>query len=130
MDPLFAEAILRTLRMLTLITGALVLVDSIGILVLPRETPPHKPKWAALSWCIVAGSAAAVMAYLVSNDTPVVTGNEPYPDVIPVWMLYAGLTAGFTCRAISRAHRPWFTIIAVIGMSLAGVFFAVWDLVG
>jgi len=129
MDALLTEAILQTLRMLTLLTGALVLIDGIGILIRPQEIPPHKPKWAATSWCIVSGTAASVMIWLVAEDIGFVRGDELWPDQLPVWLLYAGLSAGFTCRAISRAHRPLFTVVAVLGMSAAGMTFAVWDLV-
>ena len=126
MDPILSEAILRTLRVLTMITGSLVLVDSVGILVMPREAPPHKPKWAALSWCIVAASAAIATAYLLSTKQGLVAPSEQGI----IWFLYAGLTTGFTCRAVSRAHRPWFTIFAVLGLSLAGIVFALRDLAG
>ena len=126
MDPILAEAILRTLRVLTMITGSLVLVDSIGILVLPREHPPHKPKWAALSWCIIAGTAAIVTGYLLSTKVGLAGRSEQGT----IWLLYGGLTLGFTCRAITRAHRPWFTIMAVLGLSAAGIVFALKDLAG
>ncbi len=127
MDPTIAEAILRTLRMLTLITGTLVLIDSIGILVAPREEPPHKPKWAALSWCIIAATAAIVTGYLLSVRAGMVGRSDPFYEQLAVCGLYIGLTTGFTCRAISRAHRPWFTVAAVIGLSIAGVLFALRD---
>lgn len=129
MDPVLAEAVLRMLRMLTFITGSLVLIDSIGILLMPRETPPHKPKWAAISWCIIAGTAASVTAYLLSVSAGLVGDNNPFGQQMGVAALYIGLTVGFTCRAISRAHRPWFTVAAVVGLSIAGVVFAIWDVV-
>lgn len=124
MDPILAEAIFRTLRVLTLITGSLVLVDSFGIMLMPRENPPHKPKWAALSWCIIAGTAACLTGYLLA------TGQSIVQQPVTAWFLYAGLITGFTCRAITRAHRPWFTIMAVLGLSLAGIVFALKDLAG
>ena len=130
MDPIIAEAILSTLRVLTLITGSLVLIDAIGILLLPAENPPHKPKWAALSWCIVAATVAGVSAYLLTGNAGLVGEDGPFHQKLSIWIMYAGLTTGFTCRAISRAHRPLYTVAAVLGLSAAGVFFAVIDIVG
>lgn len=119
---LLSLAMLNALRMLTLITGTLVLIDSIGIIVSPIESPPHSPKWSALSWCVIATTAAGVTGYLV------VTNSPPTALLNPV--MYLGLTVGFTFRAVSRAQRPWLTIIAVVGLSIAGVIFALKDLNG
>lgn len=126
---MLAEAILHTLRILTLVTGSLVLVDSIGILISPRENPPHKPKWSAISWCIIAATASIVSGYLLLARVGWVGPTAPFEQKVVMWGLYSGLTIGFTCRAISRAHRPWFTVAAVVGLSIAGVFLAIWEMV-
>lgn len=130
MDPFLTEAILRTLRMLTFITGSLVLIDSIGILVRPTEHPPHKPKWAAISWCMIAATAALVSGYLLAIQAGLVENGDPLHQQAAIWVFYGGLTAGFTSRAISRAHRPFYTILAVIGLSIAGIIFALKDIAG
>lgn len=126
LTPLLAEAILRTLRMLALITGSLVLVDSIGILLRPVENPPHKPKWSAISWCVIAMTTAVVAGHLLTNGIGLIkTENQMW-----AWAMWFGLTVGFTLRAVSRAHRPFYTILAVIGLSIAGVIFALKDIAG
>jgi len=128
-DPILLEAFLRVIRVLTLVTGSLVLIDSIGIILLPTENPPHKPKWAAISWCIVAGTSATTAAFLLLQGAVLVSELSPFGQRMSVFMMYGGLTVGFTLRAVSRAHRPLFTILAVLGMSVAMVVFSIWDLV-
>lgn len=125
-DPIMAEAILRTVRTLAFITGALVLIDSVGILISPSEAPPHKPKWSAISWCITTLSTCVVAAHLLTNRIGLVDSNNQQW----VWILWAGLATGFTCRAVSRAHRPFYTVLAVLGLSIAGVIFALKDIAG
>lgn len=122
MDPILAEAILRTLRVLVVVTGSLVLIDSIGILMRPVEHPPHKPKWSAISWCVVAVTGAGVAGYLTVTSSPPTAMLNPY--------IYGGLTIGFTLRAVSRAHRPLYTVLAVIGLSIVGIIFALKDIAG
>lgn len=125
--PNVVEAIHQTLRVLMAVTGTLVAIDSVGILIGPVEHPAHKPKWSAISWLILASVVASVSIYLLAATTGFVGNDSPSNQRIAVWVLYSGLTVSFTCRAISRAHRPFFTLAAVIGMSIAGVLFALWD---
>lgn len=130
MDPIFSEAILRTVRMLTFITGSLVAIDSIGIFLRMDERPPHKPRWSAASWLVVSATFTVVSAYLLSEQTGLVADDDPLGRQAAVWALYIGATIGFTMRAVSRAHRPSYTILAVLGLSIAGVIFALKDITG
>lgn len=125
-DPLVQIAILQTLRVLTAVTGFLVAVDSFGVLFSVEEYPPHKPKWSATAWLVGSVTVSIAAAYLLSERGRI--GDPTFGHKISVWGMYAGLTVAFTCRAISRARRPWFTVLSVFGMSVAGVTFALWGL--
>ena len=130
MDPILAEAILRTVRTLAFITGALVLVDSIGILLRGDECPPHKPGWSAAAWTVMALTFTCATVYLLSEHNGLVDNSDPIARQAAVWFIYSGAAASFTIRAISRAHRPLYTILAVLGLSIAGVIFALKDIAG
>lgn len=128
MEALLLEALLRSVRMVALVTGALVAVDSAGILLSPHERPAHKPKWSALAWMILGVTFFASPAYLLADGAVWVGDDGPTDAKLAVIGIYFGATVGFTVRAMSRAHRPALTALAMFGMVAFGVAFALRDL--
>ena len=122
-DPAIIEALYRGLRAVAMVTGLLVAVDSIGVLLKPRETPPHSPKWNASAWLVASLSVSAVAGVLTVGKYPT---NNLYAPIF----LYVGLIVGFTVRAISRAERWWLTVISASCMSVMAVWIAWWDVAG
>lgn len=127
LDPALIEAIYRGLRAVALVTGALVAIDSVGVLFKPVEYPPHRPKANALAWLIASISVAGVSGYLTAGEYGLIGARAPH--AVPI-MLYGGLIVAFTIRAITRAHRPWLTVISACCMSCLAVFMAWQDVAG
>lgn len=128
MEGLILEALLRSARMVTLVTGALVALDSIGILISPIEQPPHKPKWSAFAWLIVGSSVGGVSGYLLLTKAGWANNGDPLSEKIVIIVLYLGAALAFTVRAMSRAMRPLLSLIAMFGMTAFGILFALEDL--
>ena len=114
-----ADALYEGLRAIALVTGILVAIDSIGVLFGAQERPPHSPKWNATAWLIASAVVACVSGYLTVEQYGVIgtTGTLTYTPIL----LYGGLVIAFTIRAVSRAERPWLTVISACCMSVVAV---------
>lgn len=123
-DFTLVELCIRAARVVAIITGLLVVIDAAGILLSAKERPAHRPSWSATSWLLIGLTVAFAGSYLVSHDSGLVNVTDPVSQQLAVLSLWIGMAAGFTIRAASRAHRPHLVLISAIGMSLAGVSFA------
>lgn len=123
MDPLVLEALIRASRVVAGVTGALVVIDSVGILLGPLEKPPHKPKWSAFAWLVGGLTVIAVTGILIDARSGFVGHGDPRAAQLSVLGMYVGLASMFTIRAISRAHRPWLVLLSALGMTSAGILY-------
>lgn len=112
----------RAMRVVVAVTGLLVMIDSLGICLRRDENPPHKPIWSAAAWLIGGGVTALVNLFLLSRGSTFVGVASSPVEQVATLVLYLGLAAAFTVRAISRAHRPWLIIASAIGMAGYGIF--------
>lgn len=126
LDPDLVEAIYRGLRAIALVTGALVAIDSFGVLCKPIEHPPHRPKANAAAWLIASLAVAGASGFLTAGEYGMGANRE---HMVPI-IMYGGLVVAFTVRAVTRAHRPWLTVISASCMSCLAVLLAWQDLAG
>lgn len=121
------EAFLRSMRLVACVTGALVVVDSIGVLARHPERPPHHPRANATAWLIAGSVTTLVAGFLLATQTGWVGGAAPQHGKIAITVLWAGLSLSFTARAVTRAHRPRLVILSVILMGIFALLLALAD---
>lgn len=121
------DALLRTMRVIACVTGALVVVDSTGILLNYPERPPHRPRANALAWFIIAAAISGVAAALLLERFGWIGPSSPTRAKVYLLTLWAGVSAGFTARAVTRAPRPWLTIGSALLMVAFGTLLALYD---
>lgn len=125
LDQLLA-AFLRAMRVFTFVTGALVVVDSTGLLFGLTELPPHRPRANALGWLLCAGISCLSSGWLLAHQVVWVKSNTGVADKLATSMMWVGFGIAFTIRAVTRAKRPWITatsaaLICIFGTLLAFV---------
>ena len=123
LDPLFIEALIRAARMIAAITGTLVVIDSLGIIIRPMETPPHRPKMSALAWLIGGLTVTIAVGFLFDGNNGYVDETDSTSSQVAIFGLYVGLTAMFVTRALTRAKRPALLGLSALGMSMTGVVY-------
>jgi len=123
----FLDALRRTMLVVAAASGVLVGIDSIAILMSYPERPPHRPRANALSWLIASAAVTCAGGYILFNRIDWIGAEAPIDAKAALVVLYAGLAAAFTSRAVTRAPRPWLTVSAALLMSAAGTFFALLD---
>ncbi len=126
MDPLIVEVLIRAARVVAMVTGALVTIDSIGILVMRREQPPHHPAWSAAAWLIAGGSITLAAGYLLQSRVGYVAENDTTGAQVAILFHWIGLAMAFIIRAVSRAERPWLVLLSATGMAAGGIFLSLW----
>lgn len=124
MDYETVEALIRAARAIAVVTGLLVVFDSMGILVGPYERPAHRPKWSAVAWILVGGAPSLVGIWLIKDQVGLVGTESPPRQQMLIFLMWAGLACGFTLRALARAERPWMVAASGVGMSIAAVSYA------
>lgn len=110
--------------MFACVTGALVCIDSIGILIAPREVPPHSPKKNAVSWASGAGITTFCAFVYVWLGTYGQGAAQQLINQLITILLWFGWGAVFTYRAASRAFRPTLVLWSSFMMFAGGLILA------
>jgi hypothetical protein len=121
------DALRRTMLAVDVAAGILVGIDSVAVVCSYPEKPAHRPRANALSWLISSLTMTLVGSYLLYNRYTWVGDDSPVDAKIAILILYAGIAAAFTSRAVTRATKPWLTVTSAILMSVFGTILVLLD---
>lgn len=125
---LLLEAFIRVSRMFACATGGLVLFDSIGTLIYPRELPPHNIRKNAIAWSLASGPTMFLGLLLISLGFNIVDqGATDDRGRVIVGCLWLSWGIAFTYRASIRAFRPHFIVWSAVFMLFGGFLLALFN---
>lgn len=127
---LILEAFLRSMRVLAVVTGILVVVDSLGVQFNYPERPPHRPRANAFAWLVIAGTATGANLYLLVKGYGWIGHDAPHAAKIAAALIPSALAVSFTARAVTRAHRPWLVFGSAVLMGFIGTILALAEHLG
>jgi hypothetical protein len=121
---LILEGAVRASRCAAVVTGVLVVIDSIGVMIDHSPRPP-RPRISALAWAIAGVVVAGTGIFLIGQRAILAAdiGRE-YAQVVAI-LFWGGLAIAFTTRALARAQRPWLTGLSFVLMMGFGTALAV-----
>lgn len=121
------DATIRSARMTALVVGMLVAADSLGVIFLSREVPPHKPYANAAAWLMAGAVTAFGATLLLASGYTVVGDASAIFGKAVVSGLWLGWAAAFAVRAATRAKRPRMVVVSAALIFVAGIAFAFLD---
>lgn len=121
------DAIRSTMMAVCCATGILVGVDSIAILASYPEKPPHRPKANAFAWLVAAISVTGFTSFIIIRRMTWIGPQAPVDAKVAMLLFLTGLAAAFTARAVTRARKPWLTVLSAVLMSVLGTILALVD---
>jgi hypothetical protein len=120
-------AITQAYRALTLVVGALVLIDCAKTFAGLKENPPHNPHKNAMAWGFVAAGTFIGATSLMLYGRPI---SSAAPDLIyslTICFLWAFVSTGLVIRSASRVHRPLFIHASSVLFLIAGTLLSYWS---
>lgn len=121
---LIMQAAVRASRSAAIVTGVLVVIDSVAVL-LDYSPRAARPKASAAAWLLAGAVVAIVGTFLISQRVLFLSDLDRQAAAVAAVAFWGGLACAFTTRAIARAERPWLTLASFVGMMGVGTGLAV-----